>query len=67
MRALEETFDDAHIDRILKIPIGGIDIADAQIWRGDNSRVYSARSGYRLLLKSGFTQAPLFSKFYNGL
>lgn len=71
-KILWELFNGEQMSWILTIPIVGFEHGDERVWRGDNTRVYSTRSGYKWLFTGdveirdgeGVQQDMLLQSFY---
>ncbi|KAH1083341.1 hypothetical protein J1N35_023102 [Gossypium stocksii] len=50
MDVLNKLFDSENVNRIVSIPLSQFARMDELVWRGDNTRVYSAKSGYKWLM-----------------
>lgn len=56
LKALRKLFDEEKTNRIQTIPIARVNIKEVRVWRGDNTGVYSAKSGHKWLLKENTRQ-----------
>ncbi|PPD84910.1 hypothetical protein GOBAR_DD18156 [Gossypium barbadense] len=48
-----DLFGDEQVERILSIPLVNSVQTDEVIWRGDNTRAYTTKSGYKWLITEG--------------
>ncbi|KAK8609542.1 hypothetical protein V6N13_061990 [Hibiscus sabdariffa] len=68
---IEDLFEENIEVRIHSIPLSSLDLPDELIWRHDGAGVYTAKSGYRLLLDEHDIGSAVISdslsRFYNML
>ncbi|KAK8987055.1 hypothetical protein V6N11_055372, partial [Hibiscus sabdariffa] len=57
---IEDLFEENIEVRIHSIPLSSLDLPDELIWRHDGAGVYTAKSGYRLLLDEHDIGSALF-------
>ncbi|KAH1031985.1 hypothetical protein J1N35_044159 [Gossypium stocksii] len=55
-KVLRKLFDEEQANKIHTILIAGVDIKDIRDWKGDNTRVHSAKRGCKWLFKEDTTQ-----------
>lgn len=54
MEYVKEVAKVDQVEAILSIPIGCLNTLNIKVWRVDNSRVYSVKSRYKLLIHKNF-------------
>lgn len=66
---IRSLFGEDQMQRIIAIPLVNIELQDALVWRGDNTGIYTAKTGYkwRNTIETPNIQQNFLSKFYRRL